>query len=179
MRSNKTRSTLAALAAALAITSFALSTPALAATSQNPIVLHEAIILTSTSGMYINMTSGSPSIVGPASGTMTLQVGAAGPPGYVLTLSSGSVNLSGEHVPFLTGSAYMNSAETFIRGFGIVAPSTVSNKNIGGTFTFDAFPIGPSVRNLPPLDFQFLVIHLHLGAAQYLVLLHVTTAVTV
>lgn len=163
----------------MAITSFALSTPALAATSQNPIVLHEAITLTSTSGLYINMTSGSPSIVGPASGTMTLQVGAADTTGYVLTLTSGSVNLAAENVPFLKGSAFMNSAETFIRGFGIVAPSTVISKSIGGTFTFEAFPIGPSVRNLPPLDFQFLIIHLHLGADQYLVLLHVTTAVTI
>jgi len=175
-RSNMTRSTLIALAVSLAITFFAFSDPALAASSQNPIQLHEEIVLTSTSGVYLNMTNGSPSVVGPASGTMTLEVVNGVTPGYLLTLKSGSVDLGEYHVPFLSGTAFMNAQETYIAGAGRVGGATALDPR--GTFTFRAFSVGPAVRH-QPLDFSFLVIRLHIGADQYEVLLHVTTSIIV
>ncbi|HMD78651.1 MAG TPA: hypothetical protein VKF39_01555 [Nitrososphaerales archaeon] len=175
-RSNKTRSTLVALAFSLAIASFAFSEPALAAGSQNSVVMHESIVLTSTSGVYINMTDGSPSVVGPASGTMTLEVVNGVTYGYLLTMKSGSVDLGSEHVTFLKGTAFMNNLETYIRGSGIAGGPTATDPR--GTFTFSAFSLSPTVRG-SPLDFNVLVVHLHIGAAQYEVLLHVTTSIIV
>jgi len=175
-RSNKTRATLVALAVSLAIISMAFSEPALAAGLQNPIAIHEGIVLTSTSGVYVNMTDGSPSVVGPASGTMTLEVVNGVAHGYLLSLKSGSVDLDGYQVPFLSGSAIMNSQETFIVGAGRVGGVTALGPT--GTFTFRAFSVGPTVIQ-PPLDFNILTIHLHIGADQYGVLLHVTTSILV
>jgi hypothetical protein len=177
-RSNRTRSTLVAMAAALAITSFAFAAPALAATPQNSVSLNEEIVLTSTSGYYINMTNGSPYVVGPASGTMTLAVIRGGDAaGYLLKLKSGSVNLGSDHVPFLSGSAFMNNLETYIIGSGKVAGS-IGARTEAGTFTFHAFDLGPTARQ-PPLHFNVLMIHLHIGADQYEVLLQVTTSIIV
>jgi hypothetical protein len=177
-RSKNTRSTLVALAAALVITSFALSGPAFAAAPQKPVALSEEIVLTSTSGYYINVTHGGPAAVGLASGTMTLAVVRGGDAaGYLLTLKSGSVNLGADHVPFLSGSAFMNNLETYITGSGKAAGS-VSARTEAGTFTFHAFDLGPTARQ-PPLHFNVLLIHLQIGADQYLVLLKVTTSIII
>jgi len=175
-RSNKTRLTLVALAVSLAITSFAFSEPVFATGSQDSVVMHEAIVLTSTSGVYLNMTNGSPSVIGPASGTMTLEMVNGVTPGYLLTLKSGSVDLGEYHVPFLSGSAFMNQQETYIVGAGRVGGVTALSPT--GTFTFRAFSVGPTVRH-QPLDFSVLTIRLHIGADQYEVLLHVTTSIIV
>ena len=180
MRSKNTRSTLVALAVSLALTTLAFSEPAVAASSHNPVPINQYIVLTSTSGEYINMTNGSPSIAGPASGTMTLEVVNGGTStGYLLTLKSGSVQLGTDLIPFQSGSAFMNTQETFIRGTGQTAGVTATGARAGGTFSFGAFVIGPSARGLQPLDFTVLVIHIHIGADQYLVLLQVQTFVTV
>jgi hypothetical protein len=176
MRSNKTHATLVALTVSLAITLFAFSEPALAASSQNSIVMHEEIILTSTSGVYLNMTSGSQSVVGPASGTMTLEVVNGVTPGHLLTVKSGAVDLGKYHVPFLSGSAFMNNQETYIVGAGRVGGATALDPR--GTFTFRAFSVGPTIRH-SPLDFSVLIIHLQIGADRYEVLLQVTTSIIV
>jgi len=175
-RSNKTRATMVALAVSLAFTFFAFSEPALAATSQNVVVMHESIVLTSTSGVFLNMTNTGPTAVGPASGTMTLEMVNGATPGYLLTLKSGSVVLGDYKVPFLSGSALMNNQETYIIGAGMVGGATVLDPR--GTFTFRAFSVSPTATQ-PPLDFNLLVIHLQVGADQYKVLLHVTTTIQI
>lgn len=114
---------------------------------------------------------------GVASGTMTLTVipnVTANPVnGYTLSVS-GWVTLGTTNppisinIPFTGGIAQLNNYETFIVGSGTVN---------GGTFTFTAFSLAPSVIPTHPLDFGVLLIHLHLGDSYYYVLLHVKTTV--
>jgi hypothetical protein len=139
----------------------------------------EQIILTSTSGLFYNLSSNNAvTIVGPAAGTMTLTVTAnptttltvAANPIMVYTLSvtAGSVSLGTTTIAFTGGSAFMNPYQTLIFGSGTVA---------GGTFVFHAFSLAPSIRQIHPLDFNTLLIHLHVGGHYYFVLLHVKTIV--
>jgi hypothetical protein len=107
---------------------------------------------------------------------MTLEMFNGATPANLLTLKSGSVVLGEYHVPFLSGSAFMNNQETYIVGAGRVGGVTAVDPR--GTFTFHAFSVGPTARQ-PPLDFNVLIIHLQIGADQYEVLLHVTTSILI
>ena len=143
-----------------------------------PLRQGEQIILTSTSGSYWGL-NGPTTNSGSASGTTTLTVvpNESANPVNSYTLSvSGSVTLATTNppisinIPFTGGTATINAYQTFIVGSGTVQ---------GGTFTFSAFWLSPSVAPTHPLDFNTLQIQLHVGGHYYFVLLHVKTTVVV
>jgi hypothetical protein len=128
------------------------------------------LILNSTSGQFWGL-NGFIVNFGTASGTMTLTVIAdkqANPVSVYGLSVTGWVTIGTTKIPFTNGSASMNAYQTFVVGSGTVK---------GGSFAFSGFSLGPSVRQLLPLNFSVLSINLHIGGNYYIVLLHVKTTV--
>jgi hypothetical protein len=146
-------------AAALMVTVLVIASPAAA----NP-VQPVSIILTSTSGQYWEL-GGPTSLTGPAAGTMTIAPMANAASVYDAKVTAGAVSLGTTTYSITGGSAVMTQG--FIKGVGTVE---------GGSFTFTAFSSGPT-----PLgglfSYNLLMMNIHVGGNDYLVLLHVTTTI--
>jgi hypothetical protein len=146
-------------AVALMVAVLVMATPVAA----NP-VKPGSIILTSTSGQYWQL-GGPTTVTGPAAGTMTITPIANTASVYNAKITAGAVSLGTVTYSITGGSALMTQG--FIKGVGTVE---------GGSFTFTAFSVTPTAVGTP-YSYNLLVMNIHVGGNNYLVLLHVRTTI--